>query len=140
MKVGGRIIELMSWLFAALIGTRFVLKFFGASTIAPFVQWLYGVTDSLMEPFAGIFPTPSIGTTSVADIPALVAIAVYLIAGYLISVFIETVDNNLHFRSLRPVTPKAPINVPATPATPAPPSTYAQNTAPIEPKKPQDLN
>lgn len=138
MKAGARIIELMSWLFAALIGTRFVLKFFGASTVAPFVQWLYGVTDSLMAPFAGIFPTPSIGVTSLVDIPALVAIAVYLIAGYLISVFIETVDSNLRFRSLRPVTPKPPINMPSTPV---PPSTYAQNTAPTEPKKqPEELN
>lgn len=146
MRMGAKIIEIMSWIFGSLLGIRFIMKFFGASTVAPFVVWLYGVTDSLMAPFRGIFPTPKLGTEGLIDIPAIVALVVYIVAGYFLAAFIEAADNNLRFKSLR-TTPKPTKDVstppqhnyaqpPATSPNPIPP-TAPQN--PIQ-NQPGDLN
>jgi hypothetical protein len=59
-----------------LVGMRFFLKLFGASTVSPFVSLVYGVTAQLVAPFRGIFP---VGAESgfVFEPAALVALVVY---------------------------------------------------------------
>ena len=82
-----------------VLSLRFFLMLAGANTVAPFVVWVYELTDNLMTPFRGIFPTPSLGGRSVIDIPALTALAVYLGAGYGFTTFTSNLENNLRIKS-----------------------------------------
>lgn len=66
----------------AFLGVRFFLKILGASQKAPFVRWIYGISDSLLEPFVGMFPSPSIGPYFVIELNTLFAMMVYVIIGY----------------------------------------------------------
>ncbi len=83
-----------------LLGLRIVLRFFGANPNTPFVAWLYETSDSLLAPFAGIFPVTRIDGGFVIDFPAVFAMIVYAFVGYLI---IEVVAM-LAFRSEERVT------------------------------------
>lgn len=59
-----------------LVGLRFLLKLFGASTASGFVALLYGLTAALVGPFQNIFPVT--GTRTFIFEPAsLVALAIY---------------------------------------------------------------
>lgn len=72
------------------LGLRFILKLFAASASAPFVQWIYSASGSLLEPFRGIFPTAVLTTTgSVFEFSTLFAILVYALMGYLVTEFIR---------------------------------------------------
>src|SRR5947209_3575038 len=51
-----RFIWFLAGLADVLIGLRFALKLFGASTASPFVLLIDGVTAPLVAPFRGIFP------------------------------------------------------------------------------------
>src|SRR3989442_14517074 len=59
-----------------LVGMRFFLKLFGASTASPFVSLVYGVTAPLVAPFRGIFPVGA-ERGFVFEPASLVALAVY---------------------------------------------------------------
>jgi uncharacterized protein YggT (Ycf19 family) len=68
-----------------LLLLRAVLRFFNGNPDATFVHWVYTSTNTLLEPFRAIFP--SAGTVHrgwVVDYPALFAMAVYALAGYLV--------------------------------------------------------
>jgi hypothetical protein len=64
----------------SLLAIRFVLKMLGANPVSAFVSLIYGVTDALLAPFAGIF-RPAIArgaeVASVIEPATLVALAVY---------------------------------------------------------------
>ena len=68
------------WFLAGLIdvivGLRFLLKLFGAAPAAPFVSLVYGVSEPLVAPFRGIFPTTGQGAF-VMEPASLVAILIY---------------------------------------------------------------
>lgn len=69
-----------------VVGLRFLLKLFGASYQAPFVSLLYGISDPLVAPFRGIFPTTGQGVF-IFEPPALVALLIYpLIAAGIVGV------------------------------------------------------
>jgi uncharacterized protein YggT (Ycf19 family) len=62
----------------ALLGFRFAMVLIQANPGTPFVDFIYGVTNPLVAPFAGIVNTPGI------DIPAVIAIFVYMLVAWLI--------------------------------------------------------
>ena len=74
-----RVIQLI-WFVAGvvdvLVGLRFLLKLFGASTASPFVALVYGLTAPLVGPFQNIFPVSGSGAF-VFEPAALVAIVIY---------------------------------------------------------------
>ncbi len=72
-----------------LLGLRILLRFFGANPSTPFVQWIYESSDSLLAPFAGIFPVTRLEGGFIVDFPAIFAVIVYAFIGYLI---VEVVD------------------------------------------------
>lgn len=86
-----------------LLGLRILLRFFGANTATPFVQWVYETSDSLLAPFAGIFPVTRIDGGFVVDFPAIFAVIIYAFIGYLI---IEAVDFIAYRAEERVVTKK----------------------------------
>ena len=66
-----------------LLSLRFIFKFFAVNSSTPFVAWLYGATASLVSPFARILPDLKLGGF-VIDFSILVALIIYVLAGYLI--------------------------------------------------------
>jgi len=73
-----RVIQLV-WFIAGvvdvLVGLRFVLRLFGASTASPFVSLVYGLSAPLVAPFRNIFPISGQGAY-VFEPAALVALAI----------------------------------------------------------------
>src|SRR5215472_16182461 len=68
------------WFLAGLIdvivGLRFLFKLLGAAPAAPFVSLVYGISEPLVAPFRGIFPTTGQGAF-VMEPASLVAILIY---------------------------------------------------------------
>ncbi len=58
---------------------RFILKLLGASSTADFVAWIYSMTQSLLDPFRGIFPATVFEDRYILEFTTLFAIIVYAI-------------------------------------------------------------
>lgn len=69
---------------------RFVLKFFAANPLSPFVILVYTFTGVLVFPFWAIFPQVAVAG-SVFDWSALVAMVVYFVVAYWIIHFLQVV-------------------------------------------------
>jgi uncharacterized protein YggT (Ycf19 family) len=82
------VIYLAFGLISALLVIRLVLKVLGAYASAPFVGFIYGVTNFLLEPFKGILPA-IVNGKSVLEPAVLIAIAVYLLVAFLLAKIIE---------------------------------------------------
>lgn len=76
--------ELVVGLVEVVIGMRVLLKLLGASTAAPFVTWIYQISQPLLKPFEGMFPSEKLTGGFVIDFSALFALLVYGVLGYLI--------------------------------------------------------
>ena len=74
-----------------LLGLRIILRFFGANPSTPFVNWVYESSDSLLAPFAGIFPVSRIDGGFIVDFPAIFAVIIYAFIGYLILEAVEMI-------------------------------------------------
>ena len=68
----------------AILGLRFVLKLFGANASNGFVDWVYEMSDVLMEPFRGIFSARVFENKYVLEFSTLFAMLMYAIAGLLL--------------------------------------------------------
>jgi hypothetical protein len=102
------VIYLVFGLISALLVIRLVLKVLGAYAGAPFVGFIYGVTNFLLEPFKGILPA-IVNGKSVLEPAVLIAIAVYLLVAFLLAKIIEimlkrsvTVAHRSRTRDFRP--------------------------------------
>jgi uncharacterized protein YggT (Ycf19 family) len=102
------VIYLFFGLISALLVIRLVLKVIGAHASAPFVGFIYGVTNFVLEPFKGLLPAVVNGR-SVLEPAVLIAIAVYLLVGFLIAKVVElilsrsvTVSHRSRTRDYRP--------------------------------------
>lgn len=76
---------------AILIAIRLVLKLLAASTASSFTNLIYGVTNPLVGPFQNIFGTPAAGNGAVFELSSLLAIAIYLLVGWLITRLVQLV-------------------------------------------------
>lgn len=68
----------------SLIGLRVILKFLGANAAAPFVQWIYQTSDSLLYPFQGMFPVSHLPEGFTIEFSALFGLIVYAFLGYIL--------------------------------------------------------
>jgi uncharacterized protein YggT (Ycf19 family) len=50
-----RIINIIVGIFEAILGLRVLFRLFNASATSPFVHWIYQTSNTLMDPFRGIF-------------------------------------------------------------------------------------
>ncbi len=71
---------------------RVFFLLFSANPSTPFVQWVYNVTNDLIAPFRGIFPTKPVGETGYLDISAIFAIIFYLILSAVITNLMHYLD------------------------------------------------
>jgi uncharacterized protein YggT (Ycf19 family) len=68
-----------------LLLLRVVLRFFNGNPDASFIHWVYSNTQLLLEPLRGIFTTVgSVNRGWVVDYPALLAMALWALVGYLV--------------------------------------------------------
>jgi uncharacterized protein YggT (Ycf19 family) len=66
------------------IAARILLRLLGASAEAPIVSFIYQVSGALLAPFAGIFPVINLGSGFILDLPALVALVIYVVINWLL--------------------------------------------------------
>jgi uncharacterized protein YggT (Ycf19 family) len=66
----------------AILGIRFILKLFAASPEAPFIRWLYAISEPLLRPFLGAFPSPVLEQGVVLEFVTLFAIIIYALLRY----------------------------------------------------------
>ncbi len=92
------ITETITNIIEGLLGLRFVLKLFGASTNAPFVRWVYETTSSLISPFSGMFPSPQLTGGLLIDFSTLFAMIFYVFICFVIT---ETLDTLIYYTSQR---------------------------------------
>jgi uncharacterized protein YggT (Ycf19 family) len=77
------------------LGLRVLLKLFGASSTAPFVQWVYNTSQSLLYPFEGIFPTTTIEGRFVIEFSALFALIIYSLVGHFLNHLVFTIERGM---------------------------------------------
>jgi hypothetical protein len=74
-----------------LIGTRLVLKLFGATEGNGFVDFIYTISDPLVLPFEGIFDEQTVGDDGILEPAAVIALIVYPILALALGALIRTV-------------------------------------------------
>jgi uncharacterized protein YggT (Ycf19 family) len=85
------LISLVIGLIAILIAIRVVLKLLAANPASGFTHFIYGITGPLVAPFQGIFGTPSANNGAVFEISSILAIAVYLLVGWLLMRLVQLI-------------------------------------------------
>src|SRR5262245_7121788 len=78
------LISLVIGLIAILIAIRVVLKLLAANTASSFTTFIYNLTGPFVAPFQGIFGTPSASNGAVFELSSILAIAIYLLIGWLL--------------------------------------------------------
>lgn len=76
-----RVVWYLLGVIEALLGFRFLLRLFAANAAAPFVQFIYTMTEPLVAPFRGIFGTPA-ANGAVFEPATLIAMAVYALVAW----------------------------------------------------------
>ncbi len=75
-----------------LVGFRILLRLFGASPQAPFVNWIYETSTPLLSPFAGMFPSPRLQGGFVVEFSALFGLLVYAFIAYGVTELIKYLE------------------------------------------------
>jgi uncharacterized protein YggT (Ycf19 family) len=95
-----KLIQLIIGLAEIVLVLRIVLRLFAANPTASFVHWIYTTSNTLLEPFRGIFQTGVIDKSYVLDFTALFALIVYGLLGSLLIYFVDflerSIDSNTH--------------------------------------------
>ncbi|WP_411954666.1 YggT family protein [Alkalibacillus sp. S2W] len=85
MQYINQLINILVWIVQILLGLRIILKLFGASESAPFVEWIYQTSAPLLFPFEGIFPSKVLDGIYVIEFSAIFAVLVYTLVGHFLS-------------------------------------------------------
>ena len=75
--------HLASGLIEAMLALRLILQLLGANPASAFIAWVYGVTDAFVWPFAGAFPTLTVGAFAI-EFSTIFAMIGYAVIGWLI--------------------------------------------------------
>ncbi|MFA6184307.1 MAG: YggT family protein [Parcubacteria group bacterium] len=92
MGIARTLISVLVSIVELLLSLRFIFKFFAVNTHTPFVAWIYNATTSLVKPFVGILPSLDLGGF-VIDFATLIALVVYVLAGYLVLQIFPRIDS-----------------------------------------------
>ena len=85
------LVDVITGIIEFLLSIRILLKLLGASTKAPFVQWIYETTKPLLTPFEGMFPSSTLPLGVVIEMSTLFAVITYAFIG----VILESIINQL---------------------------------------------
>lgn len=75
------LVELVLGAMVLILGAAFFMSLLGANPDAEFASWIYSRTDSIMQPFNGIFPDVEISSGTHVNLSLLFAMAVYAVIG-----------------------------------------------------------
>lgn len=87
------LLHILNFIFGIIslfLALRVVLHLFAASASAPIVVWIYNITDRLISPFQGMFPSIQIISGGALDVVALIALVAYSIVFYIIGGLIRS--------------------------------------------------
>jgi len=89
-----RLIQLIIGLAEIVLVLRIVLRLFAANPTASFVHWTYTTSNTLLEPFRGVFQPGVIDKSYVLDFTALFALIVYGLLGSLLVYFVDLLEKS----------------------------------------------
>lgn len=78
-----------------ILALRIVLRLFAANPNASFVHWVYSTSNTLLEPFRGIFQPGLIDKSYVLDFTALFALVVYGLLGSLLVFLADLLEKSM---------------------------------------------
>jgi len=84
-SVAEQLVSALAYIFSALLAVRFFTHLFSNDTVNGFVNFMNATTDWLAVPFQALFQSVPAGTSGFFDIPAIAAIIVVMVLGYLIN-------------------------------------------------------
>jgi uncharacterized protein YggT (Ycf19 family) len=87
-----KLIHFVLGLVEIVLMLRIVLRLFAANPNASFVNWVYSTSDTLIQPFRGIFPTTVIEKSYVLDFTALFALIIYALVGSLLGYLVAVLE------------------------------------------------
>lgn len=90
----GSLVNFFVGLAGTLLLLRVLLRLFAANPASAFVDWIYDTSDFLLAPFRGIFPVEEISPGHVLDLPALFAIVMYALVGFLLMALVNALTPN----------------------------------------------
>ena len=90
-----RLIHLIIGLAEVVLILRIVLRLFAANPTASFVHWTYTTSNTLLEPFRGVFQSGVIDKSYVLDFTALFALIVYGLLGSLLVYFVDFLEKSV---------------------------------------------
>jgi uncharacterized protein YggT (Ycf19 family) len=85
------LISLVIGVIAILLAIRIVLKLLAANPDSGFTQFIYNITGPLARPFQNIFGTPAAGNGAVFEVSSILAIAIYLLVGWLLIKLVQLI-------------------------------------------------
>ncbi len=78
-----RVINTVVGIAESLLAIRIVLKLLGASSASQFIAWYYDLTDRLVAPFTGAFPSFALGSFTI-ETASILAMLAYAVIGWLV--------------------------------------------------------
>src|SRR5579862_6492588 len=86
-SIVGTLIDLIFGFIELLLLLRIILKLFGAAP-APFVRWVYVTSQPLVNPFQGMFPSPTLQGGFIIEFSTIFALLIYALIAYFIREFL----------------------------------------------------
>jgi uncharacterized membrane protein len=84
-----QLIWLLFGIIIGLIAIRIVLRLIVANSGATFAQFIYSITDVFLAPFFGLTATPTTTTGVAFEISSVIAIVVYALVAWVITLLIR---------------------------------------------------
>lgn len=88
-----RLVDIIVGLIEIALGLRLILKLIGANPAAGFVAWVYDITAPLLQPFAGMLPSPALEGGLILEFSTLFAMLIYALLGWLIIELVRFISN-----------------------------------------------
>lgn len=85
------LINLFTAVVEGFLALRFIFRLFGANPDSGFVSWVYDMSDVLLEPFRGIFPTRVFENEYVLEFSTLFAMLMYAVLALLLVALVNLV-------------------------------------------------
>lgn len=76
------------------LGIRVILRLFAANPDVSFVQWIYNTSDTLLQPFRGIFPAGHVVGGHLLDFTALFAMLIYALLGVVLTAILRMLSGS----------------------------------------------
>ncbi len=84
LGITARVVTIVLGVVELLLAVRIVLELLGANASAPFIAWLYSASGGLSAPFAGAFPSISLGNGYLIDLSAILAMIAYAVIAWIV--------------------------------------------------------